>query len=199
VNVTVPNTKFHVKVQFHFINTEELGYIGLYCTTLCMREKTLQITCMLKQNILSRVRGFVTNNNGFWICWLDLFALPLQSLIRAHNLWLSKTRSMLSWTKLIPDLLLPTFITSREPDRAHRLQGFHYSCSCMLWVKCCQIRGNGLVKRHLTMDHSGFHALCHNIFTSNLQYSNYYCAFNREKYLERKYSVDAVPIISAQG
>jgi hypothetical protein len=30
--------------------------------------------------ILWRVRGSVTNNNGFWIGWLDLFILLLQSL-----------------------------------------------------------------------------------------------------------------------
>jgi hypothetical protein len=32
-------------------------------------------------NILSRVRGSVTNNNGFWIRWLNLLALILQSLL----------------------------------------------------------------------------------------------------------------------
>jgi hypothetical protein len=31
--------------------------------------------------ILSCVRGSVTNNNGFWIGWLDLLALLLQSLL----------------------------------------------------------------------------------------------------------------------
>jgi hypothetical protein len=35
--------------------------------------------------ILSRVRGSVTNNKGFWIGCLDLLALLLQSLITAHN------------------------------------------------------------------------------------------------------------------
>jgi hypothetical protein len=30
--------------------------------------------------ILSRVYGFVTKNNGFWIGWLDLMILLLQSL-----------------------------------------------------------------------------------------------------------------------
>jgi hypothetical protein len=32
-------------------------------------------------NILSRVQGSVTNNNGFWIGWLDLLALLLQPLL----------------------------------------------------------------------------------------------------------------------
>jgi hypothetical protein len=31
--------------------------------------------------ILSRVRGSVTNNNGFWIGWLDLLTPSLQSLV----------------------------------------------------------------------------------------------------------------------
>jgi hypothetical protein len=46
---------------------------------------------------LSRVRGSVTNNNGFWIGWLDSLALLLQ-LQSAHNRWLSKTRSIPYWT-----------------------------------------------------------------------------------------------------
>jgi hypothetical protein len=42
----------------------------------------------------------VTNNNGFWIGWLDLLALllELQSIIKAHNQWHSKTRSIPYWT-----------------------------------------------------------------------------------------------------
>jgi hypothetical protein len=53
--------------------------------------------------ILSRVRGSVTNNNGFWIGWLDLLALLLQlllikSIITAHNRWLPKIRSIPYWT-----------------------------------------------------------------------------------------------------
>jgi hypothetical protein len=46
------------------------------------------------------MRGFVTNNNGFWIEWLNLLALLLQiqPTITAHNQWLSKTRSIPYWT-----------------------------------------------------------------------------------------------------
>jgi hypothetical protein len=41
----------------------------------------------------------VTNNNGLWIRWLDLLALllQLQSVMTAHNQWLSKTRSIPYW------------------------------------------------------------------------------------------------------
>jgi hypothetical protein len=35
--------------------------------------------------ILSRARGSMTNINGFWIGWLDLFALLLQSLLITIN------------------------------------------------------------------------------------------------------------------
>jgi hypothetical protein len=37
--------------------------------------------------ILSRVRGSVTNDNGFWIGWLDLLVSPwqLQLMITADN------------------------------------------------------------------------------------------------------------------
>jgi hypothetical protein len=50
--------------------------------------------------ILSRVRGSVTNSNGFWIGWLDLLALPLQlhSIKTFHNQWQIKTRSIPYWT-----------------------------------------------------------------------------------------------------
>jgi hypothetical protein len=44
------------------------------------------------------VYGFCmnNNNNGLWIEWLDLLALPLQlqPIITAHNQWLPKTRSI---------------------------------------------------------------------------------------------------------
>jgi hypothetical protein len=48
----------------------------------------------------SRVRGSVTNNNGFWIGWFNLLALllQLQSIVTAHNQWLLKTRSIPYWT-----------------------------------------------------------------------------------------------------
>jgi hypothetical protein len=56
--------------------------------------------------ILSRVRGSVTNNIGFWIGWLDLLALLLQSLLitinyNSSNPWLPKTRSVPYWTKSV--------------------------------------------------------------------------------------------------
>jgi hypothetical protein len=55
----------------------------------------------------------MTINNGFWIGWLDLLALllQLQSTETAHNLCLSKTRSIPYWTRsafssAVTDLLL---------------------------------------------------------------------------------------------
>jgi hypothetical protein len=54
----------------------------------------------------------MTNNNGFWIGWLDLLALllQLQSIITAHNRWLPKTRSIPYWTTVfsstVTDLIL---------------------------------------------------------------------------------------------
>jgi hypothetical protein len=50
--------------------------------------------------VLSRVRGSVTKNNGFWIGWSDLLALLLQvqSIITDHNHWVLKTRSIPCWT-----------------------------------------------------------------------------------------------------
>jgi hypothetical protein len=42
----------------------------------------------------------MTNNNGFWIGWLNLLALllQLQPIITAHNKWLPKTWSIPYWT-----------------------------------------------------------------------------------------------------
>jgi hypothetical protein len=60
-----------------------------------MLEHFLQVTFTL-----SRVRGFVTDNDEFWIGWLDLLALllQLQPIITVHNQWLSETRSIPYWT-----------------------------------------------------------------------------------------------------
>jgi hypothetical protein len=75
--------------------------------------------------ILSRVQGFVTNNNEFWIGWLDLFALllQLQLIITARNQWLSKTvRSLLDYECLLfhcnwfgSDLRVGQFLSFRCP------------------------------------------------------------------------------------
>jgi hypothetical protein len=56
--------------------------------------------------ILSRIHGSVTNNNGFSIGWLDLltpsFTITLHrnQYTIAHNKWLPKTRSILTWLRL---------------------------------------------------------------------------------------------------
>jgi hypothetical protein len=43
--------------------------------------------------ILSRVYGYVTNNNVVWIRWLDLLT-PSFTISRNHNKWLPRTRSI---------------------------------------------------------------------------------------------------------
>jgi hypothetical protein len=61
-----------------------------------------QLSCVMTFSILSRVRGSMTNNNGFCIRWLDLLTPSLQSLLititKAHNRWLPKIRSIPYWT-----------------------------------------------------------------------------------------------------
>jgi hypothetical protein len=52
------------------------NYRNLHFTFLKIKEKN---------NILPLVRGSVTNNDGFWIGWLDLLALLLQSLLFTIN------------------------------------------------------------------------------------------------------------------
>jgi hypothetical protein len=52
---------------------------------------------------MSRARCSVANNNEFLIWWLDLLppSLELQSIITAHNQWLSETRCIPFWTKSV--------------------------------------------------------------------------------------------------
>jgi hypothetical protein len=78
--------------------------------------------------VLSRVRGSVTNNNGFWIAWLDLLTLFLQSLLinisynSSHSM--IKTSSISYWTtrvfssycgRLGSDLRVGHFVRFRCP------------------------------------------------------------------------------------
>jgi hypothetical protein len=73
--------------------------------------------------ILSRVRGSVTNNNGFWIGWLDLLPLQLQlqQIITVHNHWLRfapfltglQVSSPLLWLR--SDLRISHFFSFRCP------------------------------------------------------------------------------------
>jgi hypothetical protein len=65
---------------------------------------------------VSRVRSSVTNNNGFWIGWLDLLELLWQLLLisinyNSSNRWLSTTCPIPSWTtsafsSTVTDLIL---------------------------------------------------------------------------------------------
>jgi hypothetical protein len=59
--------------------------------------------------ILSYGQGSLTNNNGFWIGWLDLLALLLQfhliTVTTAHNRWLPKTRSISYWTTIFSSIV----------------------------------------------------------------------------------------------
>jgi hypothetical protein len=133
--------------------------------------------------ILSRILGSVTNNNGFWIGWLDLLALLVQSLITAHNQWLPKTRSIPSWTisvfsSIVPDLnrwrlsyecITCPFITPWKMKTEHSLEQF---ICCNLHIhrhgNVCQSHsnqtrcvGNVLTELCSAMDHSGFQAFWH--------------------------------------
>jgi hypothetical protein len=66
--------------------------------------------------------------------WLNWLTLPVRMLSPVQRL---------STTMLSPGLVWPPFIASGEPNRNHRLQGFHYRCSFVLCVgNACQLRGN---------------------------------------------------------
>jgi hypothetical protein len=65
----------------------------------------------------------VTNNNGFWIGWLDILALLLLQLllitidyITAYNRWLPKTRSIPSWTTSVFSSTVTDLVLIYESD-----------------------------------------------------------------------------------
>jgi hypothetical protein len=98
---------------------------------------------------------------------------------------------------LIPGLVWPPFITSREPDRTHRLQGFQSCCSPMrcvgyacntvvtvLLTSChryafnissytaCQFRGNAPLLSEVLSNNGPLRLSCHNmLFYINLMFS----------------------------
>jgi hypothetical protein len=77
-------------------------------------------------NAYCHVRGVcVTNNNGFWIGWLDLLALllQLQPIITAHNQWPSKTRSIPYWTTNV--------LSSTGTNDERRLTAHSFYCDCL--------------------------------------------------------------------
>jgi hypothetical protein len=60
--------------------------------------------------VLSRVRGSMTNNNEFWIGWLDLLTHSFTITLN-YDRWLPKARSTPSWTtsvfsSIVTDLVL---------------------------------------------------------------------------------------------
>jgi hypothetical protein len=80
------------------------------------------------------VWGSVTNNNGFWIRWLDLLALLLQlkSLWAAHNQWLLKTRSVPYWTtsvfsSTVTDLVLIYELVTSSASVVHWLTLYRWT------------------------------------------------------------------------
>jgi hypothetical protein len=76
------------------------AYPQLKAVRPTLKNRKLFIYWIITNNILSRVRGSVTNNIGFWSGRMDLLALllqlhfKLQSLITAHNRRLPRTHSV---------------------------------------------------------------------------------------------------------
>jgi hypothetical protein len=111
---------------------------------------------MEKIILLSRVRGSVTNNNGFWIRWLDSLALhynytindclrlaPFLTGLRVISLplWRMKNEEFLATESLnSPDWTdfqaTPTEITASNNQLSFRLTRYHENV--------CQPRGNAL-------------------------------------------------------
>jgi hypothetical protein len=76
--------------------------------------------------VLSRIRGSVTNNSGFWIRWLDLFAL----LYNYSKLWLSTTSSIPYWTTSV---FSSTVTNDERRIPAHTLNSWNDVCLKNLW------------------------------------------------------------------
>jgi hypothetical protein len=100
--------------------------------------------------ILSRVGVGVTNNNVFWIQWLDLLSLLLQSrpIITAHNQWLPKTRSIPYWTTSV---FSSTVTNDERRITAHTLNCLERRLSenlsnsrthCLLYLPCGRDRSH---------------------------------------------------------
>jgi hypothetical protein len=61
----------HQIVETSKILNISLTWIDIAVLLLCILQ-LLPVTCRKRYTILSRARGSVNNNNGFWIGWLDL-------------------------------------------------------------------------------------------------------------------------------
>jgi hypothetical protein len=64
----------------------------------------------------------VTNNNGFWIGFTGT-SLQLQSIVTAHNQWLSKTPSIPYWTTSVFSSTV-TNDKRRIPDHSHESESY---------------------------------------------------------------------------
>jgi hypothetical protein len=97
---------------------EPLSLTILWASTACYRNSF---------TFSSRVRGSMTNNNGFWAEWLDLLALflQLQSITTAHNQWLPKTRFVFSSTVTDSVLIYESVTTSASGVRWLTLTAEH--------------------------------------------------------------------------
>jgi hypothetical protein len=96
-DTTVSELYLHFQVYFLLPIVQKLELWVRNPTIKRMHVKTPSVF------LLSRVRDSVTNNNGFWIGWMDLLALLLQSLLvtttyNCSNQWLPKTRAIPYWT-----------------------------------------------------------------------------------------------------
>jgi hypothetical protein len=78
------------------------------------------------------MRGFMTDNNGLWIGWLDLLALllQLQPIIGAHNRWLSKTEYK-SPCLTVPLLFCFSCVYSLPQELAYRTVAQQWIIPCL--------------------------------------------------------------------
>jgi hypothetical protein len=91
--------------------------------------------------VLSRVRGSVTNNKGFWIGLLDLLALllQLQPTATAHNQWPPKTRSIPYWPRnvfssAVNNFVLMSVTSSASAVRWLTLHSWTVNYWTALWI-----------------------------------------------------------------
>jgi hypothetical protein len=111
--------------------------------------------------MLSRVRGSMTNNNGFRIGCLNLVppSLQLQPIRTAHNQWLRKTRFILSWAmsvffSTVADLVLIYKLITYSVSVFHclTLHGCTLNYWIALWILLQMTEWLSQSRRYVTTD-----------------------------------------------
>jgi hypothetical protein len=135
-----------VELMFHcIIDYIMLGFgLPVFHFVLILRICMLTLLSQIPIYIYITYKGFsVTNNNGFWIRWLDLLALflQLQAIMTAYNQWLSTTRFILCWTRS----LFSSTVTNDERRTTNHCSHIELPWTTSVWRMLLNSRMNSLL------------------------------------------------------